>query len=107
MTTYWGIHVNLQPRDKAALIALSTVQELNLCMNRVLIPSYLDDVKGERFGLLDVEPIRDDRKNVSTVLRTCRIYYEEHSVNLLELKTIGECLNVALEDHIPLLYLNS
>jgi hypothetical protein len=91
---YWRINVNLRPEKDAAVAALSTVQDINRLMNRALIPTYIDDSKGERFGLVDVEPSRDDHTNIERIIRTCEVYYETHNINLFELEPMGEYLKV-------------
>lgn len=96
ITTYWRISVNLRPEAVAAVAALSIVQDINRLMNRVLIPTYIDDSKGERFGLVDVEPSRDDHTNTERIIRTCEVYHEMHNINLFELEPMGEYLKVIL-----------
>lgn len=99
MIIYWREHVNLQPRDKGALVALSTTQDLNHCMNRVFVPSYLDDTMEKGFGIIDVDVFPGGRTNIKKVIRTCETYYEKHGIDLLKLRTIGKHLNIILETH--------
>ena len=74
---YWRV-VNLYTVDEAAPIALDVVKDLNRYLDREFMPSYLDSMKGERFGILDISSKHHDHRNKNTVVRTYKEYYSNY-----------------------------
>lgn len=101
VTQHWRLNVSLHPVGKSAHHALSIVQDMSHCLTRILMPSYKDESRGKRFGLLDIDPKRHDSSNTSGVIETYKAYYLDHEIDLLKVEIISKPLNMILKNHEP------
>lgn len=104
ITRYWRV-VNLHPQDEGAREALSVSQALNHYLNREFMPSYINTMKGQKFGLIDVSLERHAHQNIKDIIRSFKHYYLNHEINLLKFETIGERLDIILDKRKPFLWM--